>query len=344
MMLTLFGGVLADRLPKRGTIVVTQILLMIQAVVFTLLVATGAIQLWHVYILAITQGIITAIDNPVRQAFIVEMVGKEDLMNAVSLNSMSFNGARILGPVVAGIVIERLDIAPTLFLNAISFIPVIWAMLLMNVSELRNTSVPPEGSVFSRLKEGLHYARHTPKILAVLIVIAAIGTFGYNFSVVMPLLGGYVLHTNAEQFGALSAFLGLGSMLAAIGSAYAGQASKSRLLGGSAAFAVVFCLLALSGNFVLSCVLLVILGFSGITFATTSNTLLQLNTPDALRGRVMSLNVLLFMGSTPIGALLIGIMSKLFGVSAALFICGVLCMTGVIGGWLYTKQPALASA
>jgi MFS family permease len=192
--------------------------------------------------------------------------------------------------------------------------------------------------VRKRLAEGLSYVWRTPDVLLIMIVIGAIGTFGYNFSVVLPLLAGFVLHTSAAGFGGLSAFLGLGSLLAALATAYARNVTVRRLLAGSACFSVLLGAVALSTNFALSAVLLVLLGFAGIIFTTTANTLLQLNVPDALRGRVMSLYILLFAGSTPIGGFLIGTLSNVIGVSWTLLFCACLCLLGVAGALVYRRS------
>jgi len=338
-LLALYGGVLADRLPKRQTLIVTQTIALIQAAIFGLLVATNVIQLWHIYLLAVIQGMVSAIDNPVRQAFAVEMVGREDLVNAVALNSMSFNGARILGPAVAGIVIAQIGIPLTLFVNALSFVPVVVALLMMDSAKLYPAPPATQGSVNKRLIEGLQYTWRTPKVLLIMLVIAALGTFGYNFGVALPLLANFALRTDAAGFGALSSFLGLGSLIAGIALAYTQGISIRRLLIGSAAFSILLGAVALSQVFALSAILLVALGFAGIIFSTTSNSLLQLIVPDHLRGRVMSLNVLLFMGSTPIGGFLIGLLSDHLGVSVALLICAALCLAGVVAAVIYQRSP-----
>lgn len=341
-LLALFGGVLADRLWKRHALLVTQSAAMIQAFIFGMLVAVDAIQLWHIYVLAVIQGIITAIDNPTRQAFVVEMVGRDDLPNAVALNSMTFNGARILGPTAAGLIIDQLGISLTLIVNAISFIPVLIALLLMDGSALHVAVPSKQGSALKRLQEGLTYTWNTPAILAIMIVVASIGTFGYNFSIVLPLIARFVLRTNATGFGSLASFLGFGSLTAALITAYMSRLTMRRLLLGAAAFSIIFGLLALSQIYVLSALLLVALGFAGITFATSSNTLLQLHTPNELRGRIMSVYVLLFAGSTPIGGYTIGKLSDTLGVQAALFICAILCLTGVILATIYYRAKHVA--
>jgi MFS family permease len=335
MLLSLIGGVISDRLPKHRLIVITQTAGLIQATIFGTLVATGAIQLWHVYILAATQGIINAIDNPTRQAFAVELVGREHLVNAVALNSMLFNGARIIGPALAGLIIARVGIAPTLFLNAISFVAVIAGLLMMDRNAFLNLPPAMPGRMGQRLVEGLAYVWGTPPVLLVMIVVAAIGTFGYNFSVVLPLLSGFVLHTDAAGFGALSAFLGMGSLIGALSTAYTRNVTVRRLLIGAGCFGILLGAIAVSTSFAISGALLIALGFAGILFSTSANTLLQLNVPDALRGRVMSLYMLLFAGSTPIGGLLIGTLSNIIGVSYTLLVCASLCLLGVGGALVY---------
>ncbi len=329
MIFALYGGVLADRLPKRRTLVITQSLLAMQASIFAILVATNMIQLWQVYVLAVVQGIITAIDNPLRQAFIYEMVGRKDLVNAIGLNSMTFQGARIFGPAIAGVVIKLIGIAPTLVLNAISFVPVIWALLLMDAKAFFAAPLAREGSVWKNLKEGVKYAVHTPIIFSILIVVAFIGTFGYNFTVVTPLVADNILKTDSAGFGLLSAAMGVGALVAAIGTAYARTITMRRMLLNGALFSIFLGILAVSSTYALSLALFVLIGFTAITCATATNSLLQLNTPEQLRGRVLSINVLLAQGSTPIGGLFLGSVGQAAGVSTAIFLCAVLCLAGI---------------
>jgi len=340
MLFALYGGVLADRLPKRRTLVITQTLLMIQAAVFGTLVVTGWIQLWQIYLLAVIQGVITAIDNPLRQAFVFEMVGRKDLVNAVGLNSMTFQGARIFGPALAGVVIKLIGIAPTLILNAISFIPVIWALLLMDAKAFFAAPPQRDGSMLANLKEGLKYAWHTPAILSILIVAGFIGTFGFNFTVIVPLVADNVLKTDATGYGLLSAAMGFGALIAALGIAYAHRITMRRLLVSGALFSVFLGVLALSTSYRVSALALVICGFAGITCATSVNTLLQLTTPEQLRGRVLSINVLLVQGSTPVGGFVLGSLGQLAGVATALAVCAALCLVGIGISVAYRWQVA----
>lgn len=345
LFLALYGGVLADRLPKRRTLVITQSLLMVQAAIFALLVASNTIQLWHVYVLAMTQGLITALDNPLRQAFIFEMVGRKDLVNAIGLNSMTFQGARIFGPALAGVVIKVIGIAPTLILNAISFVPVIGALLRMDARAFFAAPPARDGSVWVNLKEGLKFAARTPLILSVLIVVAFIGTFGYNFTVVTPLVADNILKTDSAGFGLLSAAMGVGALIAAIGTAYARTITPRRMLISGGLFSLLLGALALSTSFWLSMVIFVLLGVTGITCATSTNSLLQLHTPEQLRGRVLSINVLLAQGSTPIGGLFLGSVGQAIGVGTAIFICATLCLVGVIVAVAYRwRQRQVTSA
>lgn len=342
MLLSLLGGAIGDRLPKHRLIMMTQTAALIQALLFAFLVSTGLVQLWHVYVLATLQGIINAIDNPVRQAFAMELVGRERLVNAVALNSMLFNGARIIGPALAGLIIARAGnplagIGVVLYINAISFVAVLIGLLLMNRSEFIAIA-PRPGHMGRDLLEGLRYVWRTPAVLLVMIVVAAIGTFGYNFSVVLPLLSAFVLHTDAAGFGGLSAFLGVGSLVGALATAYAGQVSLRRLLLGSASFGVLLAAVALSSNYYLSGALLVALGLAGILFSTSANTLIQLTTPDELRGRVLGLYMLLFAGSTPIGGMFIGSLSSRIGVPETLLLCALLCLLGVGAAFVYGQR------
>jgi MFS family permease len=337
-ILSLYGGVLADQLPKRQTLIVTQSLLLIQALIFGILVATGTVQLWQVYLLAMLQGAVTAIDSPVRQVFSVELVGRDELPNAVALNSMTLNGAKIIGPSLAGVIIAQIDTAPTLFLNAISFVAVIIGLLMMRDAELFTVAKRAQGSVRQQLNEGFAYIWHTPEIMAIMIVTAAIGTFGYNFNVVLPLLAKFVLRTDAAGFGLLSSIFGIGAFVAAIGTAYIKHVTSRRLLIAGTAFSLLLGGVSLCVNINLSAFLLAALGATGLICITSVTTILQLIVPDNLRGRVMSLAVLLVGGTTPIGGFLIGFMSDRLGVPAALVTCSILCLAGVAAALLYQRR------
>lgn len=339
LLFTLFGGVLADRLPKRRVLIVTQSLAGSVALAMGLLVSAGLIQIWQVYLLAFSFGAITALDNPTRQAFVVEMVGREDLPNAVALNSSLFNGARTVGPALAGLVIAFIRVEGCFYLNVASYLAALTALLLMWPAEF--FSVPRlrgAASLFGRLAEGLRYSRRTPAVLAIMLLVGFIGTFGYNFSVVLPLLGRYVLRTDGVGFGLLNSSLGAGSLLAALGLAYLGRARRPVVFAGATAFSLLLALVGLSPWLPLTLVLLLALGMAGIVFSATAQTLLQLLAPDDLRGRVSSLYFLLFAGSTPIGAFCIGTLAERWTIQGAVLAAASLCLLGVGLGLLYDRR------
>jgi MFS family permease len=335
-LLVLFAGVIADRVPKRRFLVFTQSAAMLQALVLGILVTAGIVRLWHIYILAALLGLNNAFDNPARQAFVPEMVGRDLVSNAVALNSALFNSARIAGPAIAGITIATIGIDGTFFLNAASFLPVIGALLLMRTRELQPVSqAPAQTNVFGQVREGLQFAFGSRRVLLIIILLAVVGTFGYNFTVALPLLAQFVLHVGSVGFGVMTSVVGIGSLAAALTIAYTHRATERQLLLGAGAFSLILILLGLSHWFVLSLFLLAMLGYAGITFTATANTRMQLSAPDHLRGRVMSLYVLLFVGTTPLGSFLLGQTASGLGVQSAIVLFGALSAIGVAIGVLY---------
>jgi MFS family permease len=333
----LFAGVIADRVPKRNFILCTQSLAMSQAFILATLVWSGRIELWHVYVLALVLGLANAFEQPTRQAFVVEMVGKEDLMNAVALNSGMFNAARLLGPAIGGLVIATVGVKAAFLLNGISFVPVIAGLLMMNMSQLytvgRNKSGPMHP--LAELREGLAYAFRTPAALLLVILVATIGTFGYNFTVMLPLLTRYVLHRGSVGLGFMTAAVGLGALISALLLASRDRSTHFTMFAGGLAFSLLLGAVALSQWFVVTLFFLLLLGLANTAFAATANTSLQLATPDHLRGRLMALYMLLVAGSTPIGGFLTGLMAEHLGVRAAVGIESSLCLVGVAAGLLY---------
>ena len=347
MLLSLFGGVLADRLPKRKVLLFTQSSAMLQATILWILVATGHVQIWEVLVLASLLGLTNSIDMPTRQAFVAEMVGREDLPNAIALNSSLFNMARVVGPGLGGIIIALLGVAPLFLFNAISFIAVIVGLALIKMNDLyaqakRSTAKgeAPKQSTFQSLREGLAYVAHTPSVLLVIVVIGVISLFGINFNVVLPLFATDVLHVGAVGFGFISATFGLGSLLSALWLAWGNRKpSIQHLLAGAFAFCILEIFFALSHLYLLSLVLIAGVGFAQIAFAATSNTTLQTVTPDYLRGRVMSVYMVVFAGSVPLGNLFTGGLAHLFGAPIALLIGAGLSLIAAIVGWIL-RSPA----
>jgi MFS family permease len=345
LLLALFGGVLADRLPKRTVLLFTQSSSMLLAFILWILVATGGVHLWNVLILASLLGLTNALDMPTRQAFVVEMVGREDLPNAVALNSSLFNMARILGPGLGGILIAWLGVAPLFLLNGISFIAVIIGLSMIDMHQLHaqvRREALQDGTrrpgTLKSLREGLAYVRNTPSVLMVIAVVGIVSLFGINFNVVLPLFATDVLHAGPAGFGFISATFGLGSLLSALWLAWGNnRPSMSRLLTGAIAFGILEALFALSHLYLLSLVLIAGVGFAQIAFSALANTTLQTVTPDHLRGRVMSVYMMVFAGSTPLGNLFTGGLALLYNAPIALLIGAMLSLIAAVTCWVLRK-------
>jgi len=342
LVFSIFGGVFADRWPKRRVLLFTQSAAMFQATVLCVLVTTGTVQLWHIYLLALLLGLTNSLDMPTRQAFVVEMVGREDLPNAVALNSSIFNLARILGPGLAGLIIAISSVKVLFLLNALSFIAVITGLAMINQRLLRaqpnrnKTGTPVK--TWQSLGEGLAYIRQTPSVLLVILVVGMVSLFGINFNVVLPLFATGVLKAGSVGFGFLSSAFGVGSLVSALWLAWGhNKLSIARILISTSIFSLLLICFALSPTYVLSLVLIAAVGFSQIAFSALANTSLQTVAPDHLRGRVMSVYMLFFAGSTPIGNLLIGGLAALAGAPIALLICAILSLVSALVGWIWWK-------
>ena len=327
LLLSPVGGALSDRLGKRRILLVTQAAMMVQALVLALLVRGGHVQYWHVALLAAIYGLGRAVDIPARQAFITDLVGRPDLPNAVALNSVVFNGARIVGPSVAGLLIARYDVAMAFFLNAASFVAVLAALLAMRTEGLPD----PAGKLGIRqgLIGAVNYAATTPPVGFILTLLVVVSLLGLNFNVVVPLIARDVLHQGAQGFGLLMSALGAGAVVGA--GALALLRRDRPPLAFLAASAAILCAgvaaLGLVTHFGAAMGVLAVLGGLQIYFTTSCNTTLQLTTPPALRGRVMGLYAMAFAGVTPFGSLLVGTLAEHLGVRAA---CAVGGSLGVI--------------
>ena len=335
--LVLFAGVIADRVPKRRFVMFTTSLAGAQALVLGLLVLAGVVELWHVYVLALVLGLANALEQPTRQAFIVDIVGKKDLMNAVALNSGMFNGARLVGPAIGGVAIAAFGVEVAFLFNAASFLAVLVALFLMQPSEFHQEQrrATAAGNAMRELREGISFVLHTPATLLIVILGATLGTFGYNFIVVLPLIAKYVLDGGAAELGFLTASLGLGALISALLLAGRASATKFTLFAGAIAFAALLASIAVSQWFLLTLPLLFALGLANTAFAATANTSLQLAAPDRLRGRVMSVWMLLVAGSTPIGGFATGFLADHIGVQEAVGINAALCTLGVTAALIY---------
>ncbi len=324
----LFGGLVADGLPKRRILMVTQAMFMTLSLILFSLTALHVVQVWHVIAVAFCFGLTNAIDMPTRNSFSVEMVGREDVANAVALNSALFNAARIVGPAVAGLTIGAFDISVAFLLNGLSYISAIIGLFLMRETDLQSppTMARPASvrAAFASLAEGLRYVRRTPIVLLATVLVGVVSTFGMNFTVMIPSLARDVLGTDASGYGFLMSASGLGALVAALGIAF-GRKSQLMLIGLGALMLGVFeVVLGLSRIYPLSLAAMLLVGFGSVAMTATSNAAIQLHAPDQLRGRVMSVYMTILVGSTPIGSLIVGAMASRFGTDIAVVIGGAL--------------------
>jgi MFS family permease len=338
LLLSLFGGVLADRMSKLRLLLITQVIMLAQAAALALLTWSGHIQLWHIYGLAFVLGTANALSNPARQAFVRDLVGPDDLPNAVALNSAQFNLSRVVGPSLGGLVITIVGVAGCFVLNALSYLGVIAALLRLRTRHGSTAVAPTRGTVLGQIGEGIRYALTTPDIALIVLLMGVIGTFGYNFNVVLPLIARYMLNATPLEFGGLTTAMGVGSLLAALGLAYSGRATRQTLLFGAGGFSLLLAAVALSYWWLATIPLLVLLGLCSIVFSTTANTRLQMVTPAPLRGRVLSIYMLLFAGTTPFGSLIIGTVAEHAGVQFAVLGAGIACGLGVVGALVYARR------
>jgi MFS family permease len=351
LLFSLFGGVFADRWPKRRVLLFTQSAAMLQALVLWALIFAGVVQLWHIYILAILLGVTSSLDQPTRSAFVVELVGRDDLPNAVALNSSLINLARVVGPGLGGFLIAVSGVTLLFLLNALSFLAVLAGLALINSHELhaqaQRANAGERQNTWQSLREGVEYVWKTPAVLLVTVVVGLVLLFGANFNVVLPLFATDVLHVGPTGFGLLSAALGGGALLSALWVAWGNRQPTIRgVLMGTLIFAGLEAVFAVSHLYLLSLALIAGVGVAETAFGAFSITTLQTVAPDHLRGRVVSVYILFFTGSIPLGYLLAGWLSTQFGASIGLLICALLCLLVTGAGWLWRKpaEQGISSA
>jgi len=335
---SLFGGVLADRLPKRPLLLTTQSVMMVQAFVLAALTASGLINVWEIYALTLISGTANALDNPTRQAFVIELVGPEDLPNAVALTSSQYQLARLTGPALGGIGIATIGSAGCFFVNALSFLAVIGALIAMRPRDFISVPTPARGAVLKQVGAGVRYSVRTPDIALVMLLMAVLGTFGYNFSVYFPLVARNLLHAGAVGFGVVTSTAAIGSVLASLGVAYLGRATRRTLLIGATGFSLMLGAVALSHAWALTLPLLVGLGMTSSIFTAVANSRAQMVSEPQYRGRVMSIYMLLFLGSTPVGALIFGALASVAGVSIGLAEMAAVCLAGVVAALIVMRR------
>jgi MFS family permease len=332
------GGIAADRFNRRQIVIATQIASMVLAFGLAVPTLLGKVQVWEVFTLAALLGVVNAFDIPGRQSFLVDMVGREDLMNAIALNSSMFNGARVVGPAIAGILVARIGEGWCFFANAVSYLAVIVGLLLMKVH------IPVRGVMGSPLEhvlEGFRFVERTTPIRALLLLLGLVSLVGMPYVVLMPIFADKILHGGARGLGILMGATGIGALFGALTLAFRdGVKGLGRWVARCCAgFGASLILFSWSHNFWLSVVLLLPVGYTMMLQMACSNTLIQVMVPDALRGRVMSVYSMMFMGMAPIGALLGGALADRLGAQITVGIGGVACVAGA--GWFALQLPKI---
>lgn len=330
LLLAPYGGLLADRLDKRTILIATQIALGTMALTLGVLTVTGAVTLWMVVVLALGLGVATAIDNPARQSFAQEMVGPGGVRNAVSLNSVMVNAARAVGPAVAGVLIATVGTGLCFIINAASYVAVVVALAGMDVGQLRRS--PRQGREPKQVRQGLSYVAHTPDLLVPLMMLAVVGTLAYEFQVVLPLLARGPLEGGAGTYGLLTSAMGAGAIVGGLVVAGRGRTGLRPLTVAAAMFGLAILGAAAAPSVATALIALAVVGATSVTFLAVGNTTLQLTAEPRFRGRVMALWAVAFLGSTPIGAPIIGAVSEHLSPRGGLVIGGVACLAAAAMG------------
>ncbi len=327
-LLSPFGGAIADRRDRRGIVIATQSASMLLAALLAGLTLTGFVQVWHLFAIAVCFGLVNTFDIPARQAFVAEMVDKRDLINAIGLNSSMFNGARILGPAVAGLLVASIGEGWCFFSNAVSYLAVIWGLLLMRVDAAERSR--GDRSALAGTVEGFQFVRRTRPIRMLLLLIGLVSLVGMPYAVLMPVYAHQILQGGARELGLLMGASGIGALAAALTlAARRDLKGLARTIAFSfAGFGVSLILFSLSHTFWLSAALLLPAGFSMITGTASANSLIQAMAPDRMRGRVMAAYTMMFMGMAPFGSLFAGALAQILGVPLVLAIGGAACIAG----------------
>ena len=342
----LFGpvaGIITDRYDKRKIIFITQSLFALLALILAILVGTNTIKLWELYCLAASIGLLLALDTPTRQTFVYEMVGPEQLTNAVSLNGSLFNLTRIIGPAIAGVLIVTVGIAACFYINAASFIAVLVALWLMDASLLHK--IPNLENIKGQIGQGFKYILAKPILKDVLLFMVILGTFAYEFSVSIPLLAQTTFHGGAQAYALLTSAMGVGSVLGGLYAASRKIPKLKHILWSIALLGTAMIGTSISPNIFFALITLIVVGFASTSYTSRSNVILQLNTEPQMRGRVMALWNVAFIGSTPIGGPIVGYISEQFNPRWGFALGGFSALVVLIYSWLRqnkyenSKQP-----
>jgi MFS family permease len=328
LLIGAWGGLLADRIPKRRLLITTQLLMVIPALGLFAVTASGIVTPWMVYLAVFAMGSVNAIDNPTRQSFVIEMVGSERVVNAVSLNSVIVQMARIVGPAVAGILIAVFGVVPCFALNALTFVAMIVALWGMDPERLH--AAPVAAREPGAIRAGLRYVARTPELAVPLALMALVGTLGFNFQVILPLLAKFSFDGGPTTYATMVSAMAVGSIAGALVNGSHGRTGPRLIAGGALAFGIAALLSAAMPALALEIVTLALLGAASVTFAATINSSLQLAVSPEMRGRVMALYSVVFLGSTPIGGPLAGWLAQTYDPRVALLLAGV---SGISAAW-----------
>jgi MFS family permease len=344
VLFSLWGGSVADRHPKRTVLLYTQSAMMLLAFVFAALVGSGLIRPWHILVLASLVGVAMAFDMPARQAFMVEMTSRDDLMNAVSLNSSIVNGARVVGPAVAGILIAQVGLTACFVLNGLSFVAVLAGLLMMQLPKFIPPAQPE--SNWQHALDGFAYVAKHRRVRTLLLLFAIVGVFGWSYSVLLPAFATDVLRVGSREYGLLLSANGIGALCGALTVAAYGDRLHRRLLvfGGLGVFSLMLLLLAGTRNFPLALLFMALAGWGMLLYFSTTNTLIQLSVADNMRGRVMGIWALVFGGMMPVGGLEAGTLSQWVGVPWTVAAGAVICGAAALVMWLLVRRSPPSSA
>lgn len=328
MLFSLFAGPLVDKFPKKKILIFTQTIFMVLAFILAFLTLTNKIKYYEILILALILGFINTIDMPTRQAYAIEIVGKEDLMNAIALNSATFNLARVIGPAIGGLMMAYVGAGYCFLINGISYIAVIYGLFMIKApSYVRKKN--KNTNVLKEIGEGLKYIKENPILLETLFMVLVVGIFVFNFNVLIPVFTKNILHKGEKTYGLLLSALGAGSFLGAISVSLKSKRGpkKKTMMISAMTISVFLMLISFSNQYYLTMIFLFCTGIFNIYFSTTANSTLQMNSKDEYRGRVLSVYTLVFAGATPFGNMFAGITSGKFGADTSFFLSGILTLT-----------------
>lgn len=338
LLLSLWAGELADKFSKRTLIIWTQVISMLTSLLLAGLTLSGVVEVWHVLAVSVVLGTVFAFDAPARQSFTVEMVGKDDLMNAVALNSATFNGARVLGPAIGAVALAWQGPGMAFLLNGLSYIAVIASLFMMKLPP--HVRKKEEGTSLSRIKEGLQYVRHNQVIGTLMILIVTVSIFAFPYTMLMPIIASDILKVGEQGYGTLMALSGVGSLIGALSlTVQSGKTTTKRgriIMMGALGLPLFLGIFAWSGTYLLSLAMLIGVGWTMISINATVNTVVQTNVPDELRGRVNGVFAFLFIGMAPAGNLQAGIIADHFGAPVAILFGAIVC--ALVTAYIFIKR------